>query len=309
MPHSFYTPQVGSTNSYIANRRMCHKMRKAKEYSTRNVLAIARREKNKEDWLAGEFFGLASTNTYLQDIVGDGGTLWIVVSSKKPDGGGSYSISFQLQGCRPVTYNSEKTFRKHTVVGDPNRSTIYEANDSKLLLMSLRFKPQKPISDVYKIGKSIQTPRCLSHEDVELIKNHISDVDRWSVFLTYKRDDESVANKLSNSLRRLGINIFQDHKSIPAGKQWKMVILNAVKRARSLIILIGANTHNSFWVKEEVKYAIANDVYVIPVLVGGRLENWSEMPELSQKQAINNKGKKWSEFVEQVAKSLPPVYA
>jgi len=62
-------------------------------------------------------------------------------------------------------------------------------------------------------------------------------------------------------------------------------------------------------IKAKTENAIANDVYVIPVLVGGRLENWSEMPELSQKQAINNKGKKWSEFVEQVAKSLPPVYA
>jgi hypothetical protein len=74
----------------------------------------------------------------------------------------------------------------------------------------------------------------------------MKEVDRWSVFMSYKTDDKKVAGRLFKSLERLGLNIFRDQESIPAGKKWKQVILNGV--ACTLLVLL-IKHHNSLWVK------------------------------------------------------------
>ena len=285
-------------------------MKNSNECKSNNILAIARWEDNRKGWLSGDFFGLASNDQYLQNIVGTDGTLWIVVSRERPGGGRLFSVMFQLQNCKLVTYDDKGKFGKYAVVGDPNKSKLYASNDSELLLMSLRFDPEKPISQASKIGQSIQRPRCLSNTDVDLLEKHISRIDRWSVFVSYKRDNEDIANKLSNSLQGLGVNLFLDHKSISPGTQWETVIIDAVKRSRCLIIIIiGSNTHKSEWVKKEIELAISSDVHLIPIIAGGKMDDWSEIPELFKRQAIPYKGNKWNDFVSSVVNSLPSIYA
>lgn len=140
-----------------------------------HALAIARWEDNRKSWLDGDFFGLTSKRTDLQDLVGDGGTLWIVVSRQQPSGRRNYSLSFRLDKCKAHTYRKPGRFGPYAVVGDPARSTLFASNDATLLLLSLRFDPFSPIDrgvassrgrhketpDRSKvIGQSIQTPRC-----------------------------------------------------------------------------------------------------------------------------------------------------
>ena len=85
-------------------------------------------------------------------------------------------------------------------------------------------------------------------------------------------------------------------------------MLNAVERARCLVVLIGKNTHNSPWVKKEVQHAISNGVPVIPIIIGGTLDDWNEISELLQIQAINGENDEWNRLVEKVANSLPSVF-
>ena len=51
------------------------------------ALALARVEDNRERWLQGHHFELCSHRTLLQNWVGDGGTLWVVVSRPGREGG------------------------------------------------------------------------------------------------------------------------------------------------------------------------------------------------------------------------------
>ncbi len=272
------------------------------EAESRNVLAIARWEDNREEWLEGNFFGLASKENYLQELVGEGGTLWIVVSRSRPGGKRLYSIMFKLSGCRLRTYKENGKFGKYAVLGDTNQSVLYASNNSELLLMSLRFHPTNPIDDISKIGQSIQRPRLLSKRDVDLLDSQMLSINRWSVFLSYKRDDSFKADRLYNHLSRLGVNLFQDHVSIKAGSNWETVLLNAVRRSRCVVVLIGKKTHESEWVKKEVNEAISMGVSVVPILIGGSLDNWVE---LSQVQAIKGLGKNISELANEVFASLP----
>lgn len=99
-----------------------------------HALAIARWEDNREDWLQGKFFGLASKTPDLQEMVGNGGTPWIVISRRRSIGGRLDTLSFRLDGCRKKTYGREGKFGKYAVEGDPQGSTLFASNDAKLLL-------------------------------------------------------------------------------------------------------------------------------------------------------------------------------
>ena len=105
-----------------------------------HALAIARWEDNSRGWLRGGFYGLASKKQRLQGLVGDGGTLWIVVSRRHP-GGRSYAVSFRLERCRTVEYTRSR-FGKHGVEGDPTRSLFFSSGDARRLL--LRAYPKTP---------------------------------------------------------------------------------------------------------------------------------------------------------------------
>ena len=162
----------------------------SKSCSENHSLAIARWEDNHEGWLEGNYLGLISKKPYLQQIVGEGGTLWIVVSRAKPGGGRVYSLSFRLNNCRTKTYNKETTFGKYAVLGDPSKSIVFASNDAKLLLLSLRFDPYLPIRAPKLIGQSIQTPRCLNENDIQLLEDFAVATDRWSVFVSYQNADK-----------------------------------------------------------------------------------------------------------------------
>ena len=152
----------------------------------RHILAIARWEDNQEEWLEGNYLRLISKSRRLQQRVGEGGTLWIVVSRPKSDGGRLYSLSFRLNNCRMETYAHETQYGRHAVVGDPTQSTVFAPNDATLLLLSLRFDPYRPIKNIRKIGYSIRSPRHLNKLDIQLLEKYSEVPDRWRVFISYQ---------------------------------------------------------------------------------------------------------------------------
>ncbi len=250
--------------------------------TTGHALALARWEDNREGWLKGDYFGLTSKRTDLQDLVGDGGTLWIIVSRRRPKGGRGYSLSFRLDGCKRHRFSKTGKFGKYGVYGDPERSRLFPSVDARLLLLALRFEPYKPIDDqsdrLKVIGNSIQTPRQLNSADVKLLENFSLDADYWSNFISYQRTeaDISKATRLANQLTREGISVYRDQEALRPGQRMWPALSDAVERAKNLILLIGPTTHKSQWVKKEVRHAIEHSTNIIPILAGGSLENWRE---------------------------------
>jgi len=276
-----------------------------------NILAITRYEDNMTSWLEGDYFGLASKSNYLQSVVKKGGTLWIVVSRENSKKQRIYSIVFKLQNCKIKTLNSPNRFGKYIVEGDPNTSFMYANNDARLLLMSLRFNPEKPIREINKIGQSIQRPRSLSLNDTKLLGNYITEIERWGVFISYKWDkhDLVIADKVYIDLESYGINIFQDRKSISLGSNWQIILLNAIKRSRCLILIIGKNTYRSDWVKKEINCAIEHNIKIIPIIAGGDLEKFPKELKLKNLQAVNYNNGKNSNFIQKILENLSSIYS
>lgn len=263
--------------------------RKRTPCEARHALAIARWEDNRRGWLEGDFLGLNSRARDLQELIGDGGTLWIIVSRGQKHGLRQYSLSFRLDGCRKKTYRSTGRFGKFAVIGDPDQSTVFASNDARLLLLSLRFDPLRPIDSerdrniadrLHGLGKAIQRPRCLNRADVKLLEDFGAEADRWSVFISYQHPDNRLATSLTKELQRQGIGVFRDKEALRGGQKWWPTLKSAIGRARHVIAVIGRTTHESVWVQKEIEHAIQKGVNIIPVLAGGDLTNWEHLKEL-----------------------------
>jgi hypothetical protein len=99
------------------------------------------------------------------------------------------------------------------------------------------------------------------------------------IFISYAREDLSVAEALATSLAVEGWKVFWDRR-IWAGADWNEEIQRELHGARCVLVLWSAASRNSFWVAAEAANAFERDVYV-PVLI-----DESEPPRLfSQVQA------------------------
>ncbi len=254
------------------------------------AIVLASWEKNSKAWLEGNFFELRSKKRWLQETVGGGGTLWIVVSRPTSEGR-LYTVSFRLNECRSYTYRATGRFGRFAVVGDPIRSNFFATADARLLLLALRFDPTLPINGPAdnQVSNSIRVPRCLSPSDVRLLEDNAARSDRWSTFISYRRSGElKVANQLSDALQRAGVSVFRDQEGLRGGDKWWPTLKRAIIRSQRLIVLIGRTTHRSAWVKREVQHALENDVRVVPVLAGGEFRSWDALGrQLSSRHALN----------------------
>jgi hypothetical protein len=170
--------------------------------------------------------------------------------------------------------------------------------------MSLRFSPTRPIESVQKIGVSIQTPRCLSSEDIALLNEEASAADRWSVFVSYQNSDASKAARISETLQTSGVSVFRDKEVLQGGQRWWPELKKAIARCRYFVLLIGPTTHKSDWVMRELKYAIQKKITVIPVLAGGHLGSWTDVPGLDKYHALQMVGRRWSPFIDELVSSV-----
>src|SRR5437879_3923795 len=117
---------------------------KRERASSGHALALARWEPNNNNWLEGNQFELTSRATDLQDLVGSGGTLWVVVS-RRMGGKAHYALLFRFMNCRNRTHQDGRGFGRFSVVGDKHASVLFASNDAKYPLLTLRFDPPRPI--------------------------------------------------------------------------------------------------------------------------------------------------------------------
>lgn len=256
-----------------------------------HAIVLASAEVNSHSWLDGRYFELRSRKPWLQEAVGDGGTLWIVVSRPLAAGGRLYTVSFRLEACRSRDYAHAGKFGRHAVIGDETKSRFFAAPDARLLLLSLRFEPFKPINGHAdnQVSNSLRRPRCLSKEDVDLLERYVSGADRWGAFVGYRRSCSlAQARELSDALQLAGVAVFRDLESLKGGDIWWDRIQHAIARSQRFILIVGPTTHESKWTRQEVRHALKSETRIIPVLAGGDLGEWGDLRgELERLHSLN----------------------
>jgi hypothetical protein len=88
-----------------------------------------------------------------------------------------------------------------------------------------------------------------------------------SVFLSYSRRDEGVAQRIGQLLRVGGADVFRDRDSIQPGREWALVIAEAVAGADRVLVLWSRHAAGSDAVAHEYGQAIAAGKAVVPVLL------------------------------------------
>lgn len=69
---------------------------------------------------------------------------------------------------------------------------------------------------------------------------------QFDVFLSYNRQDQPDVIKIADKLKKCGLNVWQDVEQILPGDFFMPVIEQAILKARSTAIFIGANGIGSF---------------------------------------------------------------
>jgi predicted ATPase len=146
-----------------------------------------------------------------------------------------------------------------------------------------------------------------------------SDTDGLRFFLSYRREDSAgYAGRLADYLMgRFGAaSVFMDLESIEAGADFTQAIERAIADADAVLVVIGPGwlgatspdgvrrlDAESDFVRREVEAALASDLRVIPVLVGGASMPAEEhLPQtiaaLARRNALELQDRRWREDVD-----------
>jgi serine/threonine protein kinase len=87
------------------------------------------------------------------------------------------------------------------------------------------------------------------------------------LFVSYAREDQNKIRALTRLLHQQGHEAWLDTSRTVAGRDWSTQVIEAIKGARALLLMISEESMRSVSVRKEVLYAESEQIAVIPVLV------------------------------------------
>jgi hypothetical protein len=250
---------------------------------------------NRQKYLRAFFY--VSKRPRVLNLVGGGGRLWVVTSSRKENADRIYSLAYKLDNCEPfeVWPHLQEKFGNLGVSADPGKCCHFPSNNLTDLLMSLVFVPAKPISKRTSIGMSIMVARQLSQNDVKKMLAYEDKVLHGEhVFISYSSKNTNYADGLQRVLESAGHSVWRDVRSIVGGDYWEPEIFRAIDNANVVIVIVSPESAASTWVKEEI--ALATSLLggpgkvkrLIPIVIDEN--SWSLFPDLHVFQKISESG-------------------
>ena len=89
------------------------------------------------------------------------------------------------------------------------------------------------------------------------------------IFLSYSREDTPTMQRVRDDLRAQGLEVWTDEIMAPGDPSWQDTIEAAIDEAGCLVVILSPNAKKSRWVREEMRYAEAQDVRIFPLLARG----------------------------------------
>lgn len=89
------------------------------------------------------------------------------------------------------------------------------------------------------------------------------------VFISYSRKDSTLMGRVRDSLRESGYTVWTDEQIPPGEPDWSTAIVDAIRSAQCVVVLLSPDAERSRHVNEEI--AVAEDLLlpIIPVLIRG----------------------------------------
>jgi hypothetical protein len=254
----------------------------------------------------------ASRQKRLVNLVGDGGTLWLVTSRSRGDGPRRYHLAYKLVDCVAAPPSEEKAeeFGPYMVrARDWDRSTHFPYNDATDVLLRLRFTSGRPLSEPSQIGQRLLSIPQLTPDDVALMEAFQQKVlSERTLFLSYARHDVEVAARLEQELEARGIHVWRDETSLRAGEAWEAALERAVRAADCIMVLVSPASAESEMVRRELHWATSEMALgdlvecIVPVLLpaGG----WDAFVELHAFQRVDYPAQPDAAYFDDLARKL-----
>lgn len=86
------------------------------------------------------------------------------------------------------------------------------------------------------------------------------------IFISYANEDRESAAQLARTLETAGWRVWWDRR-IPAGRTWRVVLEDALREMRCMVVLWSENSVQSPWVAEEAEEARRLGKMIVPVLI------------------------------------------
>ena len=93
------------------------------------------------------------------------------------------------------------------------------------------------------------------------------------VFISYSQSDSSLAARVSEELRKSGLEVWDAQVNLLPGDNWAAKVGRALEESDAMVVLLTPNSISSPHVKAEMAFALGSKSYsnrLIPVAVGGR---------------------------------------
>jgi len=90
----------------------------------------------------------------------------------------------------------------------------------------------------------------------------------FRIFLSHRAEVKDEVGRLQVSLQSFGISSFVAHKDIEATEEWQDEIESALATMDCFVALLTKDFHQSYWTDQEVGFAFARSVPIVPVRLG-----------------------------------------
>jgi len=91
------------------------------------------------------------------------------------------------------------------------------------------------------------------------------------VFLSHSSKDRDLIRKISDELRRAGLDVWDDSIEVLPGDNWAQMTSQALEESQAMVVLLTPESIDSKWIKWDIQFALGNISYnrrLIPVLIG-----------------------------------------
>jgi curved DNA-binding protein CbpA len=93
--------------------------------------------------------------------------------------------------------------------------------------------------------------------------------DMSQIFLSYRRTDTHIMQRVRDDLRANGFTAWTDETLTPGTESWQREIEKAIEAADALVVTLSPDAKDSEWVRREINYANSQSVRIFPLVARG----------------------------------------
>lgn len=233
-------------------------------------------------------YDFGSNKKELHKKVSDGGTLWLISSTRKKKEPRKYHLAYKLVNCKSIL-SEESIFSGNWnyVVRAQNwqESRHFGFNDATDVVSRMQFTSGKTMKEVSNRGLRLLSIPELNIEDITLLERFQNKIENGrSIFLSYSRKDNKLAERIESELGNRELSVSRDVTFLKPGQEWADALRKEVSGTDCFIVLISPDSVKSKYVHDEVNWAL-NEYErkglvksIIPAVSPGG--GWEEFPEL-----------------------------